>query len=60
MGKEILMFDNIEIEKNKFYRYKTFLIKDYGLSEKYNTIWDKVSVISEKNLIASLFIIKII
>ena len=23
MGKEILTFGNIEIEKNKFYRYKT-------------------------------------
>ena len=23
MGKEILTFDNIEIEKNKFYRHKT-------------------------------------
>ena len=23
MGKEILRFDNIEVEKNKFYRYKT-------------------------------------
>ena len=27
MGKEILTFGNIEIEKNKFYRNKTFFKK---------------------------------
>ena len=29
MGKEILMFNNIEIEKNKFYRHKApIFLKD--------------------------------
>ena len=27
MGKEILTFDNIEIQKNKFYRYKSPIFK---------------------------------
>ena len=37
-----------------------FLIEDDGLFEKYNTIWDKASAdIKKKNLIASLFTIKI-
>ena len=33
-----------------------FLIKDDNLSEKYNTIWDKVSADTKKNLIANLSI----
>ena len=34
-------------------------IQTYGLLEKYNTIWDKISAdIKNKNLIASLSIIK--
>ena len=36
-----------------------FLIEHDNLSEKYNAIWNKVSAISVKNLIASLSIIKI-
>ena len=35
-----------------------FLIKDDELLEKYNTIWDKVSAIIKKNLIASVSTIK--
>ena len=37
-----------------------FLIKDDNLLEKYNTIWRKVSGDVKKELIASLYIIKII
>ena len=37
-----------------------FLIEDDKLLEKYNTIWDKISADTKKNLIASLSIIKII
>ena len=36
------------------------LIEDDDLLEKYNTIWDKVNLISKKDLIASLSIIRII
>ena len=41
-------------------KWTYFLIEDDDLLEKYNTIWDKVSARSKKNLIASLSIIKII
>ena len=37
-----------------------FLIEDDGILEKYNTIWEKSLLISKKNLIASLSIVKII
>ena len=37
-----------------------FLIKDDNLLEKYNTIWGKVGGDVKKELIASLYIIKII
>ena len=40
-------------------KWMYFLIEDYELLEKYNTIWDKVSTDIKKNLIARLFIIKI-
>ena len=34
MGKEILTFGNIEIEKNKFYRRKTpIFLKDVGIEK---------------------------
>ena len=36
------------------------LIEDDDLLEKYNTIWDKVNLISKRDLIASLSIIRII
>ena len=32
MGKEIITFDDIEIEKNKFYRHKTLTL--------YNTLYN--------------------
>ena len=35
-----------------------FQIEDNDLSEKYNTIWNKISTDIKKNLIASLFTIK--
>ena len=41
-------------------KWINFLIEDTDLLEKYNTIWDKVSADIKKNLIASLFMIKII
>ena len=31
-----------------------FIIEDDDLLEKYNTIWDKVSIDTKKNLVASL------
>ena len=31
-----------------------FIIEDDDLLEKYNTIWDKVSIDIKKNLVASL------
>ena len=31
-----------------------FIIEDDDLLEKYNTIWDKVSIDAKKNLVASL------
>ena len=31
-----------------------FIIEDDDLLEKYNTIWDKVSIDMKKNLVASL------
>ena len=35
-----------------------FLIEDDDLLEKYNTIWDKVTIDMKKNLVASLSWIK--
>ena len=40
-------------------RWMCFLIDDIDLSERYNTIWDKVSTDIKKNLILSLSIIYI-
>ena len=40
-------------------RWMYFLIDDIDLSERYNTIWDKVSTDIKKNLILSLSIIYI-
>ena len=37
-----------------------FLIENNDILKKYSTIWDKVSLDTKKNLIASLPIIKII
>ena len=37
-------------------KWMYFLIEDDVLLEKYNTIWDKVGLMSKKNLIASLSI----
>ena len=34
MGKEILLFGDIEIEKNRFYRYKTSIISGDVDNEK--------------------------
>ena len=34
MGKEILMFSNTEIEKNKFYHHKTLIFLEDGDIEK--------------------------
>ena len=39
-------------------KWMYFLIEDYDLSEKFNTIWDKICVDVKKNLIASLSTIK--
>ena len=40
-------------------KWMYFLIEDDDLLEKYNTIWDTVSIdIKKKNLIACLYIIK--
>ena len=39
-------------------KWMYFLIEDDDLLERYNTIWDEVSADIEKNLIASLSIIK--
>ena len=39
-------------------KWMYFLIEDYDLLEKFNTIWDKVCVDVKKNLIASLSTIK--
>ena len=39
-------------------KWMYFLIEDDVLLEKYDTIWDKVGLMSKKNLIASLSIIK--
>ena len=39
-------------------KWMYFLIEDDELLEKYNTIWDKAVLVSKKNLIASLPIIK--
>ena len=39
-------------------KWMYFFIKDDDLSEKYNTIWDKVSADIKKNLIASQSTIK--
>ena len=34
MGKEVLTFGDIEIEKNKFYRHKTpFLLRDVDIEK---------------------------
>ena len=41
-------------------KWMYFLIEDDDLSEKYKTIWNKVSADIKSNLIASLSIIKII
>ena len=41
-------------------KWMHFLIEDDDLSEKYNTIWDKVSGDIKKKLIKTLFVIKII
>ena len=41
-------------------KWMYFLIEDDKLLEKYNTIWDKISADTKKNLIASLSIIKVI
>ena len=44
MGKEILKFGNIEIERKKFYSNRnTMMDKQKSFIKKYNTIWDKVS-----------------
>ena len=39
-------------------KWMYFLIKDYGLLEKYNTIWVKVSAVLKKNLIGNRSTIK--
>ena len=41
-------------------KWMYFLIEDDDLSEKYKTIWNKVSADIKSNLTASLSIIKII
>ena len=41
-------------------KWMHFLIEDDDLSEKYNTIWDKVSDDIKKKLMKTLSVIKII
>ena len=41
-------------------KWMHFLIEDDDLSEKYNTIWDKVSGDIKKKLMKTLSVIKII
>ena len=44
-----------DLDENK---YIPFLIKDDELLEKYNEIWKKLKIVSKKNLIVNLYIIK--
>ena len=39
-------------------KYLSFFIKDDGLSEKYNEIWEKLKILSKKNLIVKRYIMK--
>ena len=39
-------------------KYSSFLIKDDELLEKYNKIWKKLKIVSKKNLIVNLYIMK--
>ena len=39
-------------------KWMYFLIEDNDLLEKYNTIWDKVSADTKKNLVATLSTLK--
>ena len=39
-------------------KYASFLIKDDELLEKYNKIWKKLKIVSKKNLIVNLYIMK--
>ena len=48
MGKEILTFDDIEIEKNKLYCYKSPIFKNMQILRKYQyltrLIWVKKTI----------------
>ena len=39
-------------------KYMSFLIKDDELIEKYNEIWEKLKIVSKKNLIVNLCTMK--
>ena len=42
-------------DKNKYMsKYMSFLIKDDELLGKYNEIWEKLKIVSKKNLIVNL------
>ena len=54
MGKEILTFGNIEIEKNKFYRHKTpIFLKDVDIDKV--LVSNKISF-SEKTINTCIFV----
>ena len=59
MDKEILTFGELKLKKKNFYRHKTPIFRGDADIEKV-LVSNKSVLISEKNLIASLSIIKII